>query len=341
MKPVITALGQLSTEQAVSDAVKQTLPLMAAGMTDINSAALHATNRVIQSRQEANKGLSSGDGFVSDRQGWIKTVGSWAKQDDNNAVAGYKADTYGIVAGADGVASDKVRVGLAFSYMHSKIDGNSAVAMQHAKVDGYRVIAYGSYNLDPRTDLSFQADIGSGSNEGRRAISFGGLSTVATASYHSWNAHIGAGLGRSFDVAAGTTFTPSLRADYTQIRDRAYTETGAGALSLAVAANTTKELILSADGKLSHALSEHTTLTANLGAGYDTLSKDAAITAAYVGGGAQFSTVGLRPSAWLARAGFGLIHVNSKAMEISARYDAEGRKGFINHTASVKLRMPF
>ncbi|TCS37987.1 outer membrane autotransporter protein [Paucimonas lemoignei] len=339
MVPIITALGTLPTEQAVSDAVRQTLPLMTAGMAEVNSAALQATNRVIQSRQEANRGLSSGDEFIGDRQIWFKPVGSWARQDDRNNVSGYKADTYGMVFGVDRVVSDQVRLGGAFSYMHSSVDSNTG--MQHATVDGYRLIGYGSYSLDPRTDLSFQADVGTGRNKGNRAINFGGLNAVATSSYSSWNAHVGAGLGRIFDIDAKSTFTPSARIDYTYIRDNAYTETGANALNLNVAKNSTDELILAVDGKLNYAVSRSTILSANLGGGYDVLSSQSSINAAYVGGGGQFVTRGLDPSPWLVRGGLGLTVTNGNAMEVTARYDIERRDGFANHTASVKLRMPF
>ncbi|WP_454724827.1 MULTISPECIES: autotransporter domain-containing protein [Cupriavidus] len=341
MIPVITALGTLPTEQAVSDAVKQTLPLMTAGMTEVNSAAMHATNRVIQSRQEANRGLSSGDDFVADRQVWFKPVGSWARQSDRDGVPGYKANTYGMVFGADSVVTDKVRVGGAFSYMHSRIDGNSPVAAQSASVDGYRLIGYGSYSLDARTDVSLQADVGTGHNEGRRNISFGGLDSRASSSYNSWNAHFGAGLGRVFDLAPKTSFTPSVRADYTFIQDAAYTETGANALSLAVGRNTARELILSTDARLNQGITEHAMFTANLGVGYDALARQSAIAASYVGGGAQFVTRGLSPARWLMRGGLGLVVTNSKAMEVTVRYDAEVRDHFTNQTASVKVRLPF
>jgi len=341
MAPVITALGTLATEQAVSDAVKQTLPLMTAGMTEVNTAAMHATNRVIQSRQEANRGLSSGDDFVADRQIWFKPVGSWAKQNDRDGVAGYKANTYGMVFGADSAVNDKIRVGGAFSYMHSRIDGNSPVAAQNASVDGYRLIGYGSYGLDARTDISVQADVGTGHNEGRRNISFGGLDSRASSSYNSWNAHFGAGLGRVFDLAPKTTFTPSVRADYTFIQDAAYTETGADALNLAVGRNTARELILSTDARLNQGITEHAMFTANLGVGYDALARQSAIAASYVGGGAQFVTRGLSPARWLMRGGLGLVVTSSKAMEVTVRYDAEVRDHFTNQTASVKVRLPF
>ncbi|WP_158590366.1 autotransporter outer membrane beta-barrel domain-containing protein [Noviherbaspirillum cavernae] len=339
MVPVITALGTLPTEQAVSDAVSQTLPLMTAGMAQVNSSSMQSTNRVIQARQEANKGLSSGDEFIGDRQMWFKPVGSWARQDDRNNVSGYKADTYGMVFGVDHVVSNQVRVGGAFSYMNSKVDDNSG--LQNAKVDGYRLIGYGSYSLDARTDLSFQADVGTNRNKGTRTISFGGLNEVAHSNYSSWNAHVGAGVGRTLDVGAKTAFTPSARIDYTYMRDGAYTETGANALNLDVAKNSSKELLLSVDGKLSHALSSTTTLSANLGTAYDALSNGSAITAAYVGGGGQFTTRGLDLPRWLVRGGLGMTVMGGKAMEITARYDVEARESFANHTASVKLRMPF
>lgn len=341
MAPVVTALGTLATEQAVSDAVKQTLPLMTGSMASVNTAAMHATNKVIQSRQEANRGLSSGDDFVTDRQLWFKPVGSWARQSDRDGVAGYNANTYGMLVGADGVVSDKVRLGGAFSYLHSRIDGNSAVAAQRASVDGYRLIGYGSYSLDARTDVSLQADVGTSHNEGQRNIAFGGINRRASSSYNSWNAHVGAGVGRIFALAPKTSLTPSLRADYTFIQDAAYTETGADALSLAVGKNSARELILSTDLRLNQAVAERGMFTANLGVGYDALAGQSSITAAYVGGGAQFVTRGMPPERWLMRGGLGFAVTNSKAMEFSVRYDAEIREHFTNQTASVKLRMPF
>ena len=341
MGTVITALGTLSTDQEVADAVQQTLPLLSSGMSQVTTNALHGTNRIIQSRQDSNKGLSSGDEFLGDRQFWLKPVGSWTNQDDRKGVSGYDASTYGLVFGADGVVSDTTRVGAAFSYMHSNVDGNSTVAAQSASVKGYQAIAYGSFSLDERTDISVQGDIGNNKNKGRRTIDFGGLNRVARSDYDSWSAHIGAGLGRTFELNPKTSFVPSLRADYTWIADESYTESGAGALNLKVRRNTTDELILALDGKLAHACTEHATVTANLGLGYDVLAEKAAISAAFTGGGAQFVTKGLDPSPWMLRGGLGLAMTTSSAMEISARYDFEVRQDFDNQTASVKLRIPF
>ncbi|WP_297576721.1 autotransporter domain-containing protein [uncultured Deefgea sp.] len=341
MQSIITALGTLPTELAVSNAVRQMVPLQNGGMAEINSSVLHSIDRVVQARQDANKGRSSGDEFINNQEAWLKPMGSWANQDDSNGVSGYKADSYGLVLGADRLITDQVRLGGALSYLRSKVDSNSSVAPQSAQVDGYRGIVYGSYSLDPRTDVNFQAALGRSHTEGDRAINFGGLNHVASSSYNSWNAHLGAGIARSFNMAEKTTLTPSLRADYMYIHDAAYTETGAGALSLNVNDNSAQELTFSMDSKLNHAINEQVIFTANLGGGYDTLSQQSSISSAFVGGGAQFITKGLDPSPWFARGGLGLMITNSKALEITARYDVEARNDFVNQTASIKLRMPF
>ncbi len=340
MNTVITALGTLGTAQQVSDAIQQTLPAMTAGMSEVNKGARHGVNRVVQSWQNG-RGQPSGDEFLGDRMFWLKPLGSWTDQGDRKGVSGFSADTYGAVGGVDGEISDKTRIGLAFAYTHTNVDGNSAVAAQSASTNSYQGIVYGTVRLDENTDLDLQADIGLNKNKSSRIINFGGLNRVAASDYDSWSGHIGAGLSRSYTIQPGTVLTPGIRVDYTRIHDQSYTETGAGGLSLAVNSNNTDELILMAEGRVAHSVSDKATLTANLGVGYDVLSDRTAVTAAFTGGGAAFTTQGLDPSAVLVRGGAGLVVTNSSALEITARYDFEVRQDFDNQTASLKFRLPF
>jgi len=339
MAPVITALGELATDQEVSDAVSKTLPLMTTGVKAVTLTGLHTVNRVIESRIEHNLGLSSGDTFEGDRYFWLKPVGSWADQDDLHRVTGYEASSYGIVVGADRDFSDTVRAGMAFAYMNSNVDSNSDVAPNSAQIDGYRLIGYASYRIDEATEANVQVDFGTSQTRGDRIINFAGISR-AESDYDSWNAHIGAGIGRSLPISAKTTITPSVRVDYTYIEDEAYTETGAGVLNLSVAENDVDELLLYAEGELAHELGASTQLLANLGVGYDVLAGQDSVTAAFAGGGGNFITEGLDPSPWLARAGLGLV-TNSKNVEFTARYDVEFRERANNQTLSVKFKMPF
>jgi outer membrane autotransporter protein len=284
--------------------------------------------------------MSSGDVFYGDKNFWMKPFGSWADQDNSDGVAGYKAETLGTVFGVDGAISPLVRLGGAFAYARSDIDGRSDIAPQNADVDIYQLIGYGSYSLDERTELNFQVDVGQNANKGRRQIAF--TSSVASSNYTSYTAHIGAGVGRRYQLNDKTDFFSSLRADYTMIRDRAYRETGADLLNLDVHRRTTEAFVVAIDEKLSYRYSERTTLLANLGVGYDTINERAAITATFAGApGAAFVTYGIDPDPWLLRAGLGAVYKTKSGLEITGRYDAESRQGFLNQTLSAKLRWSF
>lgn len=284
--------------------------------------------------------MSSGDDFYGDKHVWIKPFGSWANQDFQNYAAGYKADTLGFVAGIDGTLSPALRVGGAFAYAKSDINAQSAPAPQGLNIDMYQLIGYGSYSLDERTEVNFQADIGMNKNKGQRSIAF--TSSTASASYDSLTAHLGVGIGQNYPISVQTTVTPSVRVDYTTIREEGYTETGAGLLNLKVNARSADSLILGVDGKVTHKVDDQTTVLANLGIGYDALVKETAIVSAYAGApGASFTTHGIDPSPWLLRGGVGAVYKTRTGVELTGRYDAEVREKFVNQTASVKFRWSF
>ncbi|MEW6329981.1 MAG: autotransporter domain-containing protein [Pseudomonadota bacterium] len=337
MDRVMAALATLTTNQQLSDAVTRMLPLMTGALTRFTFANLREVNRVVRARLETNRGLSSGDDFAGNRMVWLKPLGSWAEQEDRNGASGYDAQTYGMVLGADGELSEISRIGAAFAYTRSDVDSNSGA--QSADVDSYLAVLYGSRSLDENTDLNWQADYAYNRNQGDRYISL--MDRTARSSYHSDSFHVGAGVGRTLPVNARTSFTPSFRVDYTTIKENGYAETGAGALNLAVDARTTDELILAVDGKLAHALSDATTLNANLGVGYDTEAEQASLTTSFAGGAAAFTTDGIKPSSTVWRGGLGMVLNASDAMEFTARYDLETRSGYTGQTVSVKFRMPF
>lgn len=332
--------GDQISDQQVSNAVSQTLPLLTGGLVAAAKSTLTGINNVIQSRIDANRGLSSGDDFMGNRSLWMKPFGSWADQNERNGVAGYKASTYGVVFGIDGALSPAWQLGGAFAYARSDIDGQSINAPQSADVDVYQLIGYGSYSLDERTAINFQADVGRNANQGNRRIAF--TSSVASSSFDSRTAHLGLGIGRTYRLTGETTLTPSVRADYLAIKDRAYSETGAGLLNLSVASRSTEAMVIGIDGKLAHQLNDQTTLMANLGVGYDTINEPNAMTAAFAGApDAAFVTNGVNPTPWLGRGGLGAVYKTRNGLEITGRYDVEYRESFLNQTASANLRWYF
>jgi uncharacterized protein with beta-barrel porin domain len=338
------ALGALfptvSSEAELSDAATQTMPLLTGGSMALTQATMNEVARVVQGRVAAVRGLASGNGFVSNGHMWLKPFGSWADQKGRDGVAGFDASASGLAVGVDGDYSDRTRLGLSLSAAQVQSNSLSTLAPQQAKVAMYQLLGYGSYSV--REDLEFDFQLGLGQNKvkGVRQIALAGLS--AASAYDAVVASASAGLTHRMALGEATRLLPSVRADYTRVRDAAYTETGAAALSLAVASRTAEQLVLSAGGTLEHNLGQGTTLSANGSIGYDALSQRASTTAAFAGApGAAFTTQGIKPGAWVTRIGLGLSKQLSGGSEISARYDAEHRKGFLNQTASVKIGWKF
>ncbi|HTE16291.1 MAG TPA: autotransporter outer membrane beta-barrel domain-containing protein [Burkholderiales bacterium] len=330
----------LSTDQQISNAATQTLPVLFGASSLATQGILSNINHLIEARQDNNRGKSSGDDFSGDRNFWLKPFGSQADQKESNGAAGYKANTYGVAFGFDGSPSTGLRLGGAFAYAKSDITARSSVAPQSADINVYHLIGYGNYSFNDRTYVNVQADVGQNTNRGRRNITF--ASSVASSDYDSYVAHVGVGLGHTYALSSQTKLTPSIRADYTWIKDKSYTETGAGLLNLNVDSRTTKALVFGMDGKLALNLNAQTTLVANLGVGYDALSKQAALTATFAGApGASFVTSGIDPSPWLARGGIALAYRVKGSFEVIVGYAAEVRERFLNQTASVKARWSF
>ncbi len=345
--PELLALFEgLSGDDQISDAASQTLPLFTGGGGIAARTALYGINSAVKARQNvtlgraSGTGLNSGDALLQDKYFWIKPFGTRTEQDDRNGVSGYDADTGGLVLGLDGTFGQQTRVGVAFAYANTRVDGKSSVAPHDLDVDSYQLIGYGSRDLGNDTDLTLQFDVGQNRNEGKRTIQFN--NSKAEADYDSYTAHLGVGLARSYDLNSANRATAGIKTDYTWIRDESYRETGAGLLNLDVDSNTTEALVAGLEGQLSHSVNQAVELNANLGLGYDVLNEQTSITSAYAAApGAQFTTEGIDPNPWIATGGVGLLHIANNGAELSANYDVEYRSDYLSQSVSLKLRWAF
>lgn len=343
MQNVITALGSFATAEQVSAAVRETLPLMTGAVTGGTTNALHSMNKVIQSRVESNRGLSSGDVIEGEEFVLVRPFASRGEQDDRHGVTGFESQTAGIAVGLDGVASDRWRAGGLLAYADSDVDSNRSGPRQTVQVKTYELVSYASYNLDANTDVNLQLDVGHNDNQGLRRVSFGSINRTARSDYDSLAAHVSVGIGHVIPMSETTNLTPSVRVDYLHVQTDGYTEAGADALNLRVDDSTFEELVLFSDLKLAHHFNDHFKTVGNVSVGYDTLNDRAQSSAAFVGGGAAFVTKGLDPSPWIGRAGLGLLSTNAKkGTEWQIRYDAEARtSGYLSQTLSARFRKRF
>jgi len=339
MDEVVSGLGKMETAKDVADAVAQTLPLMSGSSAKASTSVMQANSNVVSARQS---GLSSGDGFITDKHAWVKPVGSVAKQDARNGVSGFDASTFGIIGGVDGDLNDTTSIGFALSYMNTNLDGSGTNSTNSADIDAYQAIAYGQHQFGEQfhnLDLSWQAALGFNQTDGTRRITF--MDSKAKSKYNSYTSNLSVGLGRTFAMDSDTSITPSVRAAYSYIKDDSYQESGAGALNLDVASNTTDALVISVNGDLSQRIDDQVALLASAGVGYDLLNDASSSTASFAGGGAAFTTNGLELSPVVITAGVGVNYALNDATDITVRYDLEGRSDFLSQTASAKVTWVF
>lgn len=328
----------LSTQDEVSAAASEVLP-MVGGSTQAALTALTGINGVVQARSDSIRGLSTGDSVMTDSTLWIKPFGTWADQESGHGVAGMRSNVGGMAFGLDG-SNEQWVLGSAFVYANADTRTSGGAAKQKLSTDVYQLVGYGTYRLDERTGLSFQLDVGQNRNDGTRDIGFAGLQ--AKSDYDSWTAHAGVALDRTFSLDTATRFTPSVRADYTWIKDDAYREKGADALNLEAKKRTTDQFILGLDGKLVHDLTEKVSVSGNLGVGYDFLANRDAISTSFAGApGAAFTTYGAEAQRWLVRGGTGLSYQVNGQLELAVRYDLEQRTRYLSQTASAEARWAF
>lgn len=340
MANVVSALGRLPDAPSVARAAAQTLP------RNLNASAIRASlgtiNRVLASRIDigsssaGSSGLSYGDA-AADRQVWLMPFESRTNQGDRDGQSGFSASTSGMAAGLE---SDLAfgRVGLSYAYGSTSANGNTAVSgtATRSRIESNLLALYGSMPLGPFA-LGWQADLGWNSNRLSRDMLFGGLKRTASSHYGTLDMHAGARLSQTVMLGEGLSLVPALQVDYTTLNSRAYSEDGAGALNLNVAAKRSNSLLVGAQGRLIYALNPRAQISGHAGASYDLLNDRNDMVAAYAGSpGQSFTAPGTAQSPWLFRSGLSYRYQLLENADISLRYDVEGRRGFINQSASLK-----
>ncbi|MDR3397435.1 MAG: autotransporter domain-containing protein [Pandoraea sp.] len=340
MANVVTALGKLPDQRSVANAVEQTLPQNFGAQATMST--LSSINHVLAGRlASGSSGVSSGDGAMTG-QAWVKPFGSHASQSDQDGASGFSANTWGVAAGVERDWDD-LRLGVGYAYANTRVSGNTALsgADNTASIDTNLLALYGSRTIGGIT-LGFQVDGGWNNNRSNRTISFGNLNRSASGSYDAWSAHAGSSLSKAITLSAANTWIPALRIDYTHMRSQAYTETGADSLNLNVDAKKTEALVLGVDNRFIHAFSEKSLIEASVGVGYDLINDKGNLVASYAGEpGQSFVASGIDHGAWIAKAGVGYTYRPSQSVKVSIRYDAEGRRGYLNQSGSVRLNWIF
>ncbi len=329
----------LSTDAQISDAVRSSQPALSGSGVLAQQDVIGEVAGLVGQRLDGVRAGNAGDGFFSDQYLWLKPFGSRANQDAHDGVEGYDGESYGLVLGSDGQLNADWRVGAAFAYANTRLDAAGA-DHQDEQIDTYQLIGYGSQQLDARTALNLQLDVGQGRHDTQRQIAFAQRS--ASADFDSRMAHAGASLERRYALDQATAITPALRLDYSRVDQDSYREHGASELDLSVNSLRSEALVLGLGATLARALDPYTRLEASLGVGYDAINDGVSLSSSFAGApGAEFQTPGLHPSAWQQQAGLALVRQVREGLEVAARYDLETRSQYDQQTLSLKLNWLF
>ncbi|MDO8413274.1 MAG: autotransporter domain-containing protein [Gallionellaceae bacterium] len=329
----LDSLTSLGSAAEVATALHSLSPELASGAATLDVLHSGSMNVVNEQMRSAN-GLSSGDGVKKDRIGWIKPFAARPKQNDRNGLPGYKANSYGLMVGADQKVSKQWRIGTALAYANSKVKNSSDT--QKVDIKTYQIAVYGSDRINDVTALNLQFGLGTNRNNSTRDV----LGGVASGRYNSAHMLFSAELERLHQVNSKTSLTPALGLEYARVKVNGYTESGSP-LALNNGKLTQTALIISAGSKAGYKLNDQSKLTGHLNVGYDTKAKQSSITSTFVGGGSTFVTQGIKPSATLIRAGVGYEAEQANSRAFQANYDIEGRSGYTNHMVSLNFKQLF
>lgn len=332
---VVTALGQLPDDASVARAVGQAMPSLHGNASRALLAHASSTGAALV-EQLAWSGVGSGDGTPGTGL-WVKPMSTWVEQDRYRQISGYRVRSQGLVGGYQTSFGPGSTVGFGLAYLDGRMEGRDFAMGQRSDLESVQLLGYGTYDLSGWR-LQWQADATRSSVRSQRWLGFIGRSAQASYRGNTW--HIGLSFGRPMDMS-GTTVTPSVGLDWRRTRSGAYTETGAGALNLRVAAQTAEELIVKLGVQARHPMGTRTHLLAMAAVGYDLASGRDTTSAQFTGGGVVFATQGLARRRVVAELGLGVTHRASDAMELSMRYDLMVREGMTDQGASLRLDWHF
>lgn len=342
----ISALNSKSTDKEVAQAVKETTPVIASAIVNTSNQVQQTIGSVISGRQLGIRGIgfssgaNSGDYLQGNYSAWSKVFGAKAKQDDKDGFDGYEFDSYGMAFGADKEFSENKRFGLAFVYANGDVDTNNVE--QSSSLDIYNLVAYGSTPiLDKDTIFFYQFSLGIQDTTTSRKENT--TNSMATASYNGKIASASARIIRNIQINDKLLVVPTAKAMYTYMKNPAYTESGAGALNLAVDKFSSKNFKVGIGADLEYKLQNNYTLLSSAMINYDLDQGENSNTSSYAGNSnLSFTTQGMENDKLSYEIGVGIKKTINEETDLRFEYNYEGRDStFSNQTVSAKLSWQF
>lgn len=333
---IVEKLGTYSTDQELSNAIKQLSP-------DISGAALQAAINAqgsvfgaLGSRMgssggalaSAQTGLNAGDDTVS--RGWVQLLGSTAKQEARKGVDGYSVDAAGIAIGYERDTSANAFFGITGGYTGAKSYGKDSSEGDTTEIDSFHAGIYYSVNAPSFTLNSALVGSYNAYNGTRQSILGAALSD-----YDGFAVGASAEGGIPMSLSNSWNIKPLLGAQYSYNTIGSYEESGtADALHIEDMDSSSLRSIVGAE--LTQTLNSKSHYT--LGARYlHEFASAPSTTAGFIGTGSTFTVDGVEPPREALQLGIDYEILTSEGKTLSAGYHAEIKDQYLSHQLALKM----
>ena len=330
--PVFLAFAN-ANEQQLARLTEQLAPEVNGGSTSAAISGQSLISNVTGSRTSSVRGQSSGEHF-KDAGVWVQALYSDADQNQRDGVAGYNAYSRGMAVGADGKVSDQLTLGLAYSFLDTKVNGNTG---NRTDVEGHAFTLYGGFESG-NAFVDGSLTYGLNDNSGKRQIA----GTTAKGDYDSELLGLNLVGGYTYRIDSNLLIEPRLAARYSNVEIDSYREKGSSA-ALTVEDQRYEVFELGAGVRVagSYPLGQGTLEPqVKLMAYHDFAADQASSTSTFVLGSTPFVTSGAKPVRNSYEAGAG-VDYRLGAVTVGASYDHVGKSGFNADTFLAKVRYDF
>ena len=207
-------------------------------------------DQVRASGQVSPEGSSFADGSKDSHAGaWVQTFGGTGRLDGSGGTATLQDQSYGVAAGIDAkIAGLTVGGAFAASALDTRVENRSATN-KGTLYQGGGYVAYDS-------GTAYASAVGSyfsGDIDSSRQVYVGSAyQGNATGTSRVMGYTAGGAAGYRLPLGGGTRFTPQVSFEATHVDRGAFTETGAGGLSLSVGKDVRNLYAATVEGRLSH-----------------------------------------------------------------------------------------
>ncbi|WNZ87461.1 autotransporter outer membrane beta-barrel domain-containing protein [Pseudomonas sp. P108] len=309
-------LRRLATQlQPETNRAAQTASLSATGL-----AASAIGNRA------ASVGANSGDALI-ETGAWVKVLHGNSDQGSRGGIAGYDANSNGLIIGADGKLNEQTTLGLAFSHVRTDVSGDNG---NDTDVTTNLLSGYGSWEQGPYSVLG-TLSVGKGDNESKRYVA----GERAKGDYDSTVLAADLSAGYTIKLNDNLNVIPTVATRYSKVKIDSFTEKGTDA-ALRSGSQSLEVFDLGGGVKLEGQYGNFKP-TARLMAFHDFAQDNANSTSSFSLGGNTFVTTGAPATKWTYETGVGLDWTKGN-YTVGASYDYTRKADFNADTFTLKAR---